>query len=77
MDVGGGGGGGAGGLIKPDLCHGAFVDAGEAGGRGYMGWRGGGGVGGVGGGIVCCVRVFIGLSSSFLCVSILLRDYVL
>lgn len=25
---------GGGGLIKPDLCHGAFVAAGEAGGQG-------------------------------------------
>lgn len=33
MDVGGGGGR-EGGLIKPDLCHGAFVAAGEAGGQG-------------------------------------------
>lgn len=64
VDVGGGKR--KGGQIKPDLCHRAFVAVGKA-------------VGGkrVGGGIVCSVRAFIGLSSSFLCVSILLRDYVL
>lgn len=30
MDVGGGGGGEREGLIKPDLCHGAFMAVGEA-----------------------------------------------
>lgn len=51
----------------PDLCHGAFIAGREAGVEG--------GTGGRGHCLLCpCV---IGLSSSFFCVGILLRDYVL